>query len=252
MFVLEVQAFLYIMVRITSFIVVVPGFSHKSLPNTSKVALSLVLSWLVYMNLSLSVVQENTVYFMLGAIRETIIGLSMGFMAKLIFSAVEMAGQYIDFQVGYSMGAVFDPSSGNTSSYYGSLFYWISILVFFILNLHHTMIISMIESFQLVSPGTVGFGSINLEGVLYMFSHAFKIGFSLAAPMLIVLLVTDIVMGLISRTVPQINVFMLGMPLKSLVGLIVFLLLITSLLNYAGKNLMLMDDFIQKSLEMFR
>ncbi|HAE61918.1 MAG TPA: flagellar biosynthetic protein FliR [Eubacteriaceae bacterium] len=251
MFVFEIQAFLFIFARITSFIVVVPGFSHKSLPNTAKVAFCLVLSWFAYSRVPQGAIYEHDILFMLGVVKEVIIGLSSGFMVKLIFSGIEMAGQMIDFQVGYSMGAVFDPSTGTTSSYYGRVFYWMSITVFFILDIHHVLIGALLDSFAKVPPGGLIFGSFNLEAAVYVLSFAFKAAYSIAAPMLIVLLVTDIVMGLISRTVPQINVFMLGMPLKSLVGMVVFLVLISSLFNTTGKTLGLMGDFFNKTLDMF-
>jgi flagellar biosynthesis protein FliR len=252
MFVLELQSFMFILARITAFIVVVPGFSHKSFPNTSKVALSIILSWVVYVNIPQAPVYQQTLLFMLAVLRETIIGLTMGFIAKMAFSSVEMAGQLVDFQVGYSMGAIYDPATGTTSSYYGKLFSWMSILVFFMLDLHHTLLLTVMESFTVVTAGQLGFGGLNLSGILYVFSYTFKIAFCIAAPMLIVLLVTDIVMGLLSRTVPEINVFMLGMPLKSLIGMVMFLILVSSLMTTTGKTLGLMDDYIIKAVEMFR
>ncbi len=252
MFMLQVQLFMFIFARITSFIVVVPGFSHKALPNSAKIFLSLMLSLMVYESIPEIAIYEESLLFILGIAREIIIGLAMGYSAKLIFAAVEMAGQLIDFQVGYSMGAVYDPMSGATSSYYGRLFYWMSIMVFFMLNLHHTLLRSLMDSFSVAVPGQIGLNGLNLEGILYLFSYSFKMAFSIAAPMLIVLLVTDIVMGLISRSVPQINVFMLGMPLKSLLGMVMFLFLASSFMNHTGKTLAIMNDYMIKALEMFR
>lgn len=249
---LEVQGLMYILARITAFITVVPGFSHRSMPNTAKVFFSMILSLLVYVRAPEILVYEETLLFVLALVREVLIGLTMGYMAKLIFSAVEMAGQFIDFQVGYSMGAVYDPMSGTTSSYYGSLFYWMSIMMFFMMNLHHTMLTAVMDSFQTAVPGQLGLSGINLEGILYLFSYSFKIAFSIASPMVVVLLVIDIVMGLISRSVPQINVFMLGMPLKSLIGMVLFLLLASSFLSHGGRVLAMMADYADKAAEMFR
>lgn len=243
---------MFVMARVTSFIVVIPVFSHKSVPNTAKIALCLVLSWIVYISIPEAPLYGETLLFVLGLVREAIIGLAMGFVGKLVFSAVEMAGQLIDFQVGYSMGAIYDPMSASMSSYYGRLFYWMSIVVFFMLNLHHTMLLTLMDSFSAVPPGQIGFGAIELEGFLYVFSYAFKIALSIAAPMIIVMLVIDIVMGLISRSVPQINVFMLGMPLKSLIGMVIFLVLLSSFFSLTGKMLGSMDGYIQKMIEMFR
>lgn len=252
MFMLEIQSFLFILARVTAFITVVPGFSHKSLPNTSKVALSIILSWGVYMNIAQTPVYNESLLFMLAAVRETIVGLAMGFTARMVFSAVEMAGQLIDFQVGYSMAAIYDPNTGTTASYYGRLFYWMSIMVFFMMDLHHTLLLTLMESFGVVAAGQIGLAGLNLEAILYIFSYTFKIAFCIAAPMLIVLLVTDIVMGLLSRTVPEINVFMLGMPLKALVGMVMFLIIASSLMGTAGRTLGLTGEYIMKAIEMFR
>ncbi len=252
MFILEIQSLLFIFARVTSFIVVVPGFSHKSFPNTAKVFLGLTISLLVYTTLPVTPVYSEIILFMLAMFRETLIGLAMGFSAKLIFTGIEMAGTLIDFQVGYSIGAVYDPMSGVTSSYYGRLFYWMGIMVFFLMDLHHLLIKSLMNSFTVMAPGELGFGSFHLEGLLYMFSYSFKIAFSIAAPMIVVLLVTDIVMGLISRTVPQINVFMLGMPLKSLLGMILFFFLVSSFMTHMGKALMLMPEYMEKMMQLFR
>lgn len=252
MLILEIQTLLFIFARITSFIVVVPGFSHKSLPNTLKIFLGAVLSFLVYTTIDVTPVYPEIVLFTLAMFRETLIGLAMGFSVKLVFSGIEMAGDLIDFQVGYSIGAVYDPTSGVMSSYYGKLFYWLGIMVFFLLDLHHILLKSLMSSFTVMLPGELGFAGFNLEGLLYLFSNSFKIAFSLAAPMLIVLLVTDIVMGLISRTVPQINVFMLGMPLKALIGMVIFLFLVSSFMNHIGKIVMLMPQYMEKMIQLFK
>ncbi len=252
MVILQIQSLLFIFARVTSFIVIVPGFSHKSFPNTAKVFLGLTISLLVYTTLPVTPVYSEIILFMLALFRETLIGLAMGFSAKLIFAGIEMAGTLIDFQVGYSIGAVYDPNSGVNSSYYGRLFYWMGIMVFFLLDLHHLLIKSLMNSFNVMAPGELGFGNFHLEGLLYMFSYSFKIAFSIAAPMIVVLLVTDIVMGLISRTVPQINVFMLGMPLKALLGMIIFFLLVTSFMTHIGKALMLMPEYMEKMMQLFR
>lgn len=252
MVMLEIQSLMFIFARITAFIVVVPGFSHKSFPNTAKIFLGLTLSLLVYSSMEATPVYPEIILFMLALFRETLMGLALGFSVKLIFTGIEMAGQLIDFQVGYSIGAVLDPLSGVMSSYYGRLFYWMSITVFFLLDLHHLLLKSLMDSFALVAPGELGFSSFHLEGMLYLFSYSFKIAFSMAAPMIVVLLVTDIVMGLISRTVPQINVFMLGMPLKSLLGMILFFFLTTSFMTHMGKALMIMPQYMEKMIQLFR
>lgn len=252
MMTIELQSLLFILIRITSFIVVVPGISNKNIPNTAKMAISLVLSFLVYSTIPAVPPYGQTLAFALAAAREAIIGMSAGFVVKLLFSGIEMAGQLIDYQVGYSMGAIYDPVNGTASAYYGKLFHWLAVLIFFILDFHHIMIAALIGSFKVIPPGQLGFGSVNLQGILYFLMYSFKIALSLAAPVIIVLLVTDIVLGMLSRTVPQINVFMLGMPLKGMICMVMVLMLISFFMSSIGNSLGLVDEFMQKAIEIFR
>ena len=252
MITLEIQSILFIIARITAFIAVVPGLSNKNIPNISKVALSLVLSWVVYISIPETPVYTNVLLFAIAAGREVLLGLSMGYIVKLVFSGIEMAGQLIDYQVGYTMGAIYDPASGTASAYYGKLFHWLSILTFFMMDFHHALLLALMNSFRVIAAGQIGFENIKLEGILYLFIYSFKIALCLAAPVIIVLLVSDIVMGMLSRTVPQLNVFMLGMPLKSLVCMVMVLMIITSLMSSVGNSLGLVEDFMQKAIEMFR
>lgn len=252
MFVLEVQKLLFILVRVSTFIAVCPGFSYRSLPNTVKVAFAMAVSWLVYVNTGAVEIYSGPLGFGLAALLEAILGLAMGYVTRLVFSAVEMGGQLIDFQAGYTMGAVYDPGTGTMSSNYGRLYYWMSVLVFFLLDLHHVLIRAVMASFQLIQAGHVSFSSLKLDAILYIFSASFSIAFSIAAPMIIVLLMADVVMGIISRTVPQLNVLMLGMPAKSIIGFIMFLALSSSVLNISGNTLGRMAEFLENVLVMFR
>ncbi|MBR0575947.1 flagellar biosynthetic protein FliR [Proteiniclasticum sp. BAD-10] len=249
--VLEVQKLLFILVRVTAFMVLIPGLSPKSLPATAKLALSFGIALIVYQTLPPVPGYAEPVLFILSALRETLIGLAMGFAGKLIFSAVEMAGQFVDFQAGYSMGALYDPITGATASHYGRFFSWLAIMVFFLLDLHHVLLLALMESFQIAPAGQLGFGAVKLDAVVHLFSLAFRMGFSMAAPLLIVLLLTDLVMGIISRTVPQINVFMLGMPLKTLVAMVMTLMLLSVFMSLAGRNLAQMEGAIRKIAAMF-
>ncbi|HCX64231.1 MAG TPA: flagellar biosynthetic protein FliR [Eubacteriaceae bacterium] len=252
MFVFEIQKYLFILARITSFIVVAPGISHRSIPNTSKVAFSLLLSWFVYSSVPDIGVYEHTLLFVISMLREVIIGLAMGIVVRTAFAAVEMAGMVVDFQAGYAMGALFDPVSGTNASAYGRLFYWIALVVFFVGGFDHMLYTALVDSFGQIPPGEVLLENFRVDRFIYVFANSFKIAFSIGAPMILVLVTSDVTMGLISRTVPQINVFMLGMPLKSLIAMVMFLLILSTIMNMAAQNLALIPDYLQQVLGIFR
>lgn len=232
---IQLQKAILILLRITSFIVISPAFSLKGLPNSMKIGLSTALTLFAYSSVVEFIPVTNLFIFFTYAIKEILIGLAMGYVTNLVFTACEMAGQLIDFQVGFTMATVYDPITGNSVSNYGKAYYWIAISALFLLDMHHYMINGIIESFRLIPLGTYIFDGLEVEAVVKIFGTVFETALNFAAPMIIVLLVSDAVLGIISRTVPQINVFMLGMPVKALVGFVVFLVSISFVLSRSGE-----------------
>ena len=243
--VIQVQKLVLILLRIASFIVICPVFSFKGLPNIFKVGLASVLSFLVYMAVPEMEIVENMYGYFLLAIKEASFGLAIGFVVYLIFSAIETAGNLIDFQVGFSMGAIYDPNIGIRASNYGRLYYWMSISVFFLLDLHHKVLSTLIKSFESVPLNTITFTGFGVEAILAIFSRVFEIGFNLAAPMIIVVLVTDVVLAVISRTVPQINVLILGMPLKAMVSFVATMVSLAWILSSMGNILQIVPGYLE-------
>lgn len=242
---IELEKLILIFIRIVSFIVVCPGFSFRGFPNTFKVILSISLTAIIYTITPEMNFEGDMFYLLFLVIKETLFGLAVGYVTNLIFSAIEMAGQLLDFQVGFSMAAVFDASVGNTSSNYGRLYYWTSICLFFILDIHHKVINALIQSFQYVPLDSMEvMSNTDIEGIVTLFGHVFETAVNLAAPLIIVVLIVDIVLGVISRTIPQINVLMLGMPVKSMVSFVVFLIMLTWITNSMGRILMQIPGYL--------
>lgn len=232
----EVQQFLLIMIRLTVFISISPGFSHSSFPTVSKVALSTGLALPVISAVPALSAELAMGDFLLLGIRELLIGMALGYITLLFFTAVEIAGTLVDFQVGFSMGAIYDPSLGVNASYYGRIYYWISIMIFFIANIHHQVITTLVESFTWapISTDQVMLSHIGMEGIVRLFGHLFAAAISLAIPLIIVALLSELTLALISRTVPQINVLILGMPMKTLVSLVFMFFFLPLLMRNIG------------------
>lgn len=242
--VIQLQKIILILVRITTFFVVCPGFSFKGLPNILKIALAASLSMMIYFVIPDIQVTEELLLFSMFAMKEALFGLAMGYVTKLIFSIIEIAGSLIDFQVGFSMASVFDASMGINASNYGKIYYWISISIFFLLDMHHKVLETLIKSFEYVPLTEMNISGLTIEAIIIIFSKVFELALNLAAPIIIVLLVTDIVLGIISRTVPQINVLMLGMPLKSMVSFLMTLATLSWLMNSIGNILGTIPEYL--------
>ena len=249
--VIQIQKIILILVRITAFIVVCPGFSFKGLPNTLKIALSVSLSMMVYAIVPDIETTESLLLLFMWAIKETLFGLGMGYVTNLVFTTMEIAGQLVDFQVGYSMASVYDASMGEQASNFGRIYYWITISVFFLLNMHHIVLEALIKSFDYMPLTMLNLASFNVEGIVVLFSNVFELALNLAAPIIIVVLITDVVLGVISRTVPQIDVLMLGMPLKAMVGFLITMSTLSYLMNSITDIIEVMPRYMYKFMQMF-
>lgn len=218
----NIQIFLLIMTRMASFIWMSPGFSFRSMPQLGKLALTVGVSIAVYGILPMPAEMLTTSFFVLIAIKEILVGVAIGYITQLFFSGIEMAGTLVDFQVGFSMSMSLDPMMGIQSAFYGSIYYWILMVTYFATNMHHHLIRVLVNSYQQIPLTQIEFTYFGLDGIVYLFSYVFEIGLNLAFPLVIVALFSEVILALLSRTIPQINVLILGMPLKILVSIIFF------------------------------
>lgn len=247
----EIQLMILVFIRILSFMVVCPVFSHRGVPMMAKAVLAgslLIGSW-PYVEVT------ETVYplfiFGLISVKEVLLGLTMGYLTQLVFTGVEMAGQLVDFQVGFSMGQAFDPNFQIMSSQYGKAYYWMSLAIVFVLDLHHHLINGVVTSFRLIPLGAFPIEGTTVDGIVQLFVGTFEMALNLGAPLIVAVLVIDVVLGVISRAVPSINVLMLGMPFKNMVSFVIFLMVLPNTVSYLGKKLPQALLFLQEFLESF-
>ncbi|MBZ4663088.1 MAG: flhB [Caloramator sp.] len=151
-------------------------------------------------------------------LNEILIGLFIGYIALFVFNAIRISGQFIDFSIGFTMSQYYDPNTNSTSTNIERFFYWLSLAIFVTLNFHHIILSAIIKSFEVIPLGFFLNNEKIFISFIYFFSKSFYLGVKLAAPIVLVLFITEFTMGLIARAVPQINVFILGMPIKVIVG----------------------------------
>lgn len=221
----ELIVFILVFCRLTSFIVYVPAFFPSGTPQRVKVGLSLILTFIFVplINISTITVNSSGVFIVLIA-KEILIGLTLGFITTLCFSAAQMAGQLLDFHVSFSMASLYDPISNENVTILGRVFYWMCLMVFLLIDGHHIVINSLVESFQLVNIGGL---DLKPELAVYMIQviiEFFTIGIKIAIPIILIIIITDFTLGLVARVMPQLNIMMLGMPIKILIGLSCFTL----------------------------
>ena len=216
----QIELFTLVLLRISSIIIMIPIISNRQVPLKIKGGLSIIVTFLVMPfvhPVSLSMGMPILIIKMIG---EVFIGVIIGLVGRLLFAGVQLAGQLVGFQMGFAIVNVVDPVSSLQVSIIAQLQYLIAMLIFLTLNGHHIFLYAIAESFHLVPPLTFHFAGPLMDALVQLSGNIFIIAVKVGAPVMAMLLFTSVSLGLIARTVPQINVFIVGFPLKIAIGLI--------------------------------
>ncbi|MGE7917874.1 flagellar biosynthetic protein FliR [Viridibacillus sp. NPDC093762] len=222
----KVTVFLLILVRISAFFITVPLFSYKTIPSKMRLTLAAVIAWMMYYTIDVTPMEVNGEYILL-VIKEAMVGLIIGLIAYIIMSAIQIAGSFIDFQMGFAIANIIDPQTGAQSPLLGQFFNTLALLVLLGTNGHHLLLDGIYYSYEYLPIGEMwpSFGSENsTDFIIKMFATVFGIAFQMAIPIVATLFLVDIALGITARTVPQLNIFVVGFPIKIGVS---FLVLVT-------------------------
>ncbi|MFT8406985.1 MAG: flagellar biosynthetic protein FliR [Liquorilactobacillus sp.] len=232
----QIQIIALLLCRIMSFIAIAPVFSQKAFPNLAKLILGFSLIVATYPEIT-SFQKVDALVFLLLAFKEILVGLAMGYLSQLVFSAVTIAGQMIDFQVGFSIAQAYDSTFQILSSQFGRMYYWLAVAIFFMMNLHQQLIKGVLESFKLINlTGGVADGA-TIQGVVRLFSQTIIMAIELAAPLVVAMMVVNILLGIISRAIPQVNVLMLSLSLQAGLSFLLILLILPNLVDFFEQSL---------------
>lgn len=218
-----IELFILAFIRIVTAMSLLPIFREMTIPSMVKVGLSALIALVIVPGMSPTVIPlSGTILdFLMQAGRETVCGLIIGFCGYLFFYAVDIAGQLVGYQAGFTMVSSFDSSSDAQSTIMAQFFHTLAILLFLSFNGHHLVIKALYESFQ-----AIPIGQLSVDGRFMAFTTAtlttlLASGILMAAPILITLLVTDVGLGVLSRVAPAMNIFALGFALKVATALLV-------------------------------
>jgi len=236
-----------VLLRISSFFMSVPIFFPTGSPVMLKVGFCVIFTFLIlpgvnYANVNLITSNMALVMF---SISEVITGLMLGYITKFCFFSAQMAGQLMDFQIGFSMMSMFDPISNENVTLLGTLLYRVSLVMFFVVDGHHMLIRAVIDSFNNVEIGKFILSQQTSMMIVRIFIEFFTLGLKIAIPIILIVIITDLSIGLVSRTVPQLNVMILGMPIKILIGLSCFSLVLPAVITLIINSFYTIPDIIK-------
>ena len=210
---------IFIFIRMVTFFgcinVIFPSGTPKIFKVIFSVFISMILSPFIPIEINIDTFEQLIVY----AAMETLTGLVFGFITNICFNSLKTAGSLIDQQLGLSMANIYDPNTNTQSTLIENILYWIGIVIFFSMDGHHKLIEGIQHSFNLVSIGEPILSG-NFDYIINVFTQCFIIGLKIAVPMILSLIIAELTIGFISKSVPQLNVMIIGMPLKLLIGVI--------------------------------
>jgi flagellar biosynthetic protein FliR len=222
----QLLALTFIFLRVSALLIMIPIIGERAVPVRVKGGLAILVSLLVFPSIRADMnnlpAEEDIFTLAIAMIGEIMIGVVIGLITKIIFAGIQFAGEMIGIQVGFSIVNVIDPVTSTQVSVIAEFQYLIALLVYLAIDAHHTLIFAIIDSYRIVSPLNYHFSGPLMKHILILSKELFSMAIKISAPIMAVLLFTNVALGVVARTVPQINVFIVGFPVQITVGLIVF------------------------------
>lgn len=248
----EVISALLVLLRVSALIILMPVLGHRLIPVEVKTGLIALISILIYplVSSSLPQVPATPVALMLIATQEILIAAMLAMTAQLIFSAAQFAGQIMGYQMGLAIANVFDPATSAQISVIGQFAQVLAMLVWISVGAHTVFLFALSDSFHLLPIGQ----PLDFSGFTYLNDMAaamFELALRLVAPMLLLLFFLYVALGLLSRAVPQIQVFFVSFPLTVGIGFLAFALALPSIVSLMRDSFMGLSEqlpFLLRSL----
>jgi flagellar biosynthesis protein FliR len=214
--------FLLVLARLSGLVASAPIFGHLVVPVRVRAGVVGALALALAPAVAAPPLADASPSAVAGLVAvEVVIGVLLGLVAQLVFAGVELGGQLAGIQLGFGMAGVIDPGSHAGSTVVAQWQQLAALLVFLVLDVHHVLVRAVVESFRVAPVGRAVLAGGVLEGVVAEAAGLFDVGVRIAAPVLVVLLLVNGALGVLARTIPQLNVFAVGFPVNVGVGLVV-------------------------------
>ena len=227
-------AFGLVLLRMTGCIAFNPIFGRRNVPAMMQTGIALVLSLLIYTYSDVSTIGviDSTVGLIVIGCKELAVGFVIGFVVSLFSYIIILGGEVMDMQMGLSMSKVYDPASNVSMSLSATFYNVLFIFTFFITNGHLTMMKLFLELEKAVPYGKVMLGSDVAQAMIGVFCQCTILGMKLAMPMIALQFLMEIGVGVLMKNIPQINVIMINIQAKILVGLVFIVVIFSPMMSF--------------------
>ena len=244
----DLEVYLLIVVRIMSFIFVCPFFGGQQTPNIVKVGYGLLLSVLLYGAVPFYPPDYNTVAgYTVIVLKEAMVGLLIGFSVTMCQQITAFAGSVVDMQIGLSMVSMMDPATNQQVTITGSLYSQYLTIALIITGMYQYILKALVDSFTLIPINGAVIHSDRMLNVMLAFMKDYiVIGFRICLPIFIITFITNVVLGVLAKVSPQMNMFSVGIQIKIVVGLVIMFITVTMLSDASNFIYINMKEMIQQ------
>lgn len=216
----QFETFLLVFLRVTSMLYVFPVFSAPQIPTLVRLGFGTIVSYMLYRLVPVVHLSNGIYDLVLAAGSQIVLGIIVGFVASLVFTGIQFAGELIDLQIGFAIANVINPQTQQNVTIIGEFQLAIATLIFLATDSHYFLIQGIAGSFNLVPLPYINLDPSVAGNVTLFFTQAFLIVFRIAAPVVAALFLTNVALAFMARVAPQMNVFVIGLPIQVGVGLI--------------------------------
>lgn len=246
----DLEIFLLILVRVTSFVFVCPFFGGRQTPNLVKIGFSMLLSMMLFGTAPFSPPEYNTVMgFTVIVLKEILAGFLIGYAVQICELIASFAGTIVDMQIGLSMVNIFDPNTNEQVTITGSLYSQVLTMMLILTGMYQHILRALADTFTLIPVNSAVINSdMLLESILKFMRDYIVIGFRICLPIFIITFITNVVLGVLAKVSPQMNMFAVGIQIKIVIGLMIMFVTV-SMLNDASNFVFinmkeLMENFV--------
>ncbi|MDE7324924.1 MAG: flagellar biosynthetic protein FliR [Lachnospiraceae bacterium] len=244
----QFEFYLVILARISAFIYAAPFFSMNTVPQRIKIGLSAVLAYLVFtMSAYQPLVYSGSVGYLLLVAENVLAGVVLGLFANICTSILSFAGQIMDMQIGFSMATEYDPATRSTVSLTSNIYNYAVLLIMLVSRLHYYIVEAIVDSFELIPVGGVSLNTGIYKLMIQFVTDFCVIGFRIALPVFAAIMIVNAVLAILAKVAPQMNMFVIGIQLKVLIGLVVLVVITAQLDSIADFIFDQMFDMLKRA-----
>lgn len=241
----DIEYFVLILVRVTSFVFIAPFFGMSNTPQRTKLGLSIFLSYIIYSIMPDKTVEYSTLMEYAAIVfKEAAAGLLIGFSAYICSTIILFSGRMIDMDIGLSMASMFDSTTQQQVTITGSIYNYFMLLLLLASDMHVFLLNAIKDSFTLIPIGEMTINSTMYETMIGFLTNYFVIGFRIVLPVFVTILVLNCALGIMTKIAPQIHMFAVGIQIKVLGGLLILFLTISFLPTIANYIFTVMKEMV--------